>query len=114
MQSVVFVTGEIQAEENAGGLTLGSFSALDPDGGDTHTFLLTHDDGDHFTLTPTGLLATAQGPFGLDFTSVHFCPLTLVCPVGGVRFSRLLKAGIRTRLKRKRNPGPEYRAIQCL
>ena len=83
MQSVVFVTGEIQAEENAGGLTLGSFSALDPDGGDTHTFLLTHDDGDHFTLTPTGLLATAQGAFGLHFSSVCFCPLTLVSPAVG-------------------------------
>ena len=93
MQSVVFVTGEIQAEENAGGLTLGSFSALDPDGGDTHTFLLTHDDGDHFTLTPTGLLATAQGPFGLDFSSVQFCPLTLVSPAVGSSVHRVLEGG---------------------
>ncbi|XP_076442794.1 protocadherin-16-like [Babylonia areolata] len=64
--SVSFMTGEIRTEENAGGLSLGTFIVGDPDDGDTATFLLTRDDGAKFTLTPSGLLATAPGP-GLNY-----------------------------------------------
>ncbi|KAK7488419.1 hypothetical protein BaRGS_00020393, partial [Batillaria attramentaria] len=58
---VLFMTGDLQAEENAGGLTLGSFSVLDVDEGDFHIYTLVQDAGQKFTLSDDGLLATAQG-----------------------------------------------------
>ncbi|KAL8601316.1 hypothetical protein ACOMHN_054610 [Nucella lapillus] len=75
-RSIKFMTGQISTEENAGGLTLGTFIVEDPDDGDTATFLLTRNSGAKFTLTPLGLLATAVGP-GLDYEAATFHPISV-------------------------------------
>ena len=111
----MFVTGEIRAEENAGGLTLGSFSARDPDHGDTHTFLLSHDDGDYFTLTTSGLLATAQGRliFLLDFISISLHSVALYSSHSG-QFQQDVLMNRRIGILNKIKQLHEYTSIQYL